>query len=502
MDVLLALAGPRDPYVSGLATQEEPGPLLTLLRARPFDRILLLSTPATATAAHDTVEAMRSECPACEVELREIPLYDFTSYSEILRELQRLAADLRGYLPHARWYISVASCPSEVHACWMLLAAGGDFRAQIIQVRPPQPGSADLPVVTEVNPQDPDFPVVPGRGDRVREAYLGPPELDDALRQIGIVGDHPGLRFALDRAGLAAPSDASILIFGETGTGKELFARLIHRLSDRAHAPFVSINCGAVPKDLVESVLFGHVRGAFTGATQDYRGKFCEADGGTLFLDELLELPPDSQVKLLRVLEDGIVEPLGSSRSRRVSVRVVAATNRDPHKAIKNGQFREDLYHRVGTVEIILPPLRERAEDIPKLALHLLDNINRQLRRPKRLSPNALARLQSQGWRGNVRDLRNTLVRSAMFCREDIIDADDLQLSSGGEPAPFAFLPRPHEGFKLREYIDEIRRRLIERALEDACGNQSRAAQLLGISPQALHKYLSGQAERSTLVDE
>lgn len=502
MDVLLALAGPRDPYVTGLAAQEEPGPLLTLLRARSFDHVVLVSTPSTASATHDTVDAVRAECPASEVEVRAIPLYDPTSYSEILSALQRLAADLRGYLPHARWYISVASCPPEVHACWMLLTAGGDFRAQIVQVRPPETGSADPPVVTEVNPQDPNFPVVPGRGDCAREAYLGPADFDDALRQIGIVGDHPGLRLALERAGLAAPSEASILVRGETGTGKELFARLIHRLSDRAHAPFISINCGAVPKDLVESVLFGHVRGAFTGATQDHRGKFCEADGGTLFLDELLELPSDSQVKLLRVLEDGIVEPLGSSRSRRVSVRVVAATNRDPHKAIKNGQFREDLYHRVSTVEIVLPPLRERAEDIPKLALHLLDNINRQLRHPKQLSPEALARLQSQGWRGNVRDLRNTLVRSAMFCREDVIDADDLQLSGGGEPDPFAFLPRPHDGFKLREYMDEVRRRLIERALEDARGNQSRAAQLLGISPQALHKHLSGQTGRSSLVDE
>jgi transcriptional regulator with AAA-type ATPase domain len=502
MDVLIAFAGPRDPYVSGLASQEEPGPLLTLLRARRFERILLLSTPLTAAAAQASAEAVGTEMPECEVELREIPLYDHASYSEILNVLQRLAVDLRGYLPHARWYISVGSCTPEVHACWMLLAAGGEFRAQILHLRPAQAGSADSPVVTEIDPRDPRFPVVPDRGDVVREAYGAPPDFDVALRQIGIVGDHPELRIALERASLAAPTDASVFIRGETGTGKELFARLIHRLSDRAQAPFVSINCGAVPKDLVESLLFGHTRGAFTGATQDHRGKFCEADGGTLFLDELLELPRESQVKLLRVLEDGIVEPLGSSRSRRVSVRVIAATNREPREAIRAGEFREDLYHRVGTVEIVLPPLRERAQDIPKLALHLLDSINRQLRHPKRLTPTALARLQSHPWSGNVRDLKNTLVRSAMFCREDEIDASDLQLSAEQERDEFAFLPSPHEGFKLREYMEEVRRKLIERALEEARGNQSRAAQLLGISPQALHKYLSGRDDRSTSVDE
>jgi len=251
------------------------------------------------------------------------------------------------------------------------------------------------------------------------------------------------------------------------------------------------LNCAAIPKDLVESMLFGHKKGAFTGAISDQLGKFDQADGGTLFLDEIGELSVSTQAKLLRVLEDGLIDPLGGRKAHKVNVRVIAATNQDLAKAIRSGKFREDLYYRLNVGEIRLPPLRERKSDIPKISLHILDHVNSMLKRPKRLSPDALSRLQHHSWPGNVRDLENVLERSARLARQDVIDADDLMIS---EPVtysdPLAVLPEPDEGFSLEEYIASARKQLMLRAVELANGNQSEAARLLGITPQAVHKFL------------
>jgi len=288
-----------------------------------------------------------------------------------------------------------------------------------------------------------------------------------------------------------AQSSAPILLIGETGTGKELFARLTHLLSGRPPDRFTPLNCAAIPHELVESILFGHVKGAFTGAVSDQRGKFGEADGGTLFMDELGELPVSTQVKLLRVLEDGIVEPLGGKSSHKVDVRIIAATNRDLGKQIRQGRFREDLYYRLNVGEIKLPALRERKSDIPKLALHILDQINSTIRNPKRFSPEALVRLENHSWPGNVRDLENVIERSARLSRREILDADDLLISEPITYAdPLTSLPDPYEGFSLENYLTGARKQLLLKALEIAGGNQSKAARLLGITPQAVFKFL------------
>jgi transcriptional regulator with GAF, ATPase, and Fis domain len=309
--------------------------------------------------------------------------------------------------------------------------------------------------------------------------------------QLGIVGDHPAMQRSLEMGAMLASSQAPILILGETGTGKELFARYIHRLSGRPRETFVAVNCAAIPEDLVESLLFGHKKGAFTGAINDQVGKFDTADKGTLFLDELGDLPLPAQAKLLRVLQDGLVEPIGQARAHKVDVRIVAATNRDLRKLVRQGKFREDLFYRMNVGEIQLSPLRERRSDIPKLALHILDRLNASLRRPKRLSAEALSRLQSHNWPGNVRDLENVIERSVRLCRHDVLDADDLLIS---EPVTFAdpldALPDPYEGFSLDEFLGSARKQMILRALEAAKGNQSQAARMLGITPQAVHKFL------------
>jgi two-component system response regulator PilR (NtrC family) len=303
---------------------------------------------------------------------------------------------------------------------------------------------------------------------------------------------------SLEIGAMLAPSQAPILILGETGTGKELFARYIHRLSGRPREIFIPVNCAAIPEDLVESLLFGHKKGAFTGAINDQVGKFDTADKGTLFLDELGDLPLPAQAKLLRVLQDGLVESIGQAKAHKVDVRIVGATNRDLRKLVRQGKFREDLFYRLNVGEIKLPPLRERRSDIPKLALHVLDRLNGSLRQPKRLSAQALSRLQAHNWAGNVRDLENVIERSVRLCRNDVLNADDLLIA---EPVTYAdpldALPDPYEGFSLDEFLGSARKQMILRALEAAKGNQSQAARMLGITPQAVHKFLQQSKPRA-----
>jgi transcriptional regulator with PAS, ATPase and Fis domain len=248
------------------------------------------------------------------------------------------------------------------------------------------------------------------------------------------------------------------------------------------------VNCGAIPETLVESYLFGHSKGAFTGAIKDQKGKFDQAHKGSLFLDEIAELPLQTQTKLLRVLQDGMIEPIGADKPHKVDVRIIAATNKDIKKQIKNGEFREDLYYRLNVGQITIPPLRDRKTDIPKIALSVLDKVNSNLKRGKRITPEALKKLQSYHWAGNIRDLENVIERSALLTKNDVIGVDDLIFEGLDQSTPI--LTEPYEGFILNEYLDSQRRGLINLALEEAEGNQSKAARLLGITPQAIHKFL------------
>jgi transcriptional regulator with AAA-type ATPase domain len=490
--ILLTFTGFHDPYAVGLVGQEEqPGPILSLVGVRSFDRVILFATPGTEKQTSATKEALRLLHPQVEVEVRDFFLSDPTDYPAILRGLRAHTQEICEKNVNAQFFIATASGTPQMHACWVLLTASGEIPAHLLHVRPPRFVSKEHPLVAEVNLTSPEFPLVRANVGSVTTTETLPPNVDVVIRQLGLVGDHPAIVKAVETAAALAPSSAPILIFGETGTGKELFARLVHSLSGRPLERFVPLNCAAIPKDLVESILFGHKRGAFTGATSDQVGKFEQTDGGTLFLDELAELPLSTQAKLLRVLQDGVVEPLGARKSRKVNVRVIAATNQDVRKAIKRGQFREDLYYRLGVGEIRLPSLRERKSDIPKIALQVLDRVNATLKRPKRLSPDALTRLQNHSWPGNVRDLENVIERSVRLARQEVLESDDLLI---GEPItttdPFAALPEPQEGFSLEEYLTSARKQLILRALETAKGNQSEAARLLRITPQAVHKFV------------
>jgi len=492
MNILLTFTGFHDPYAVGLVGEEEqPGPILSLVKARSFDRVVLFSTPGAEKHTLATKEALQFLYPKLKVEVRDLQLHDPTDYLAILRGLRAHLREICESTTPARYFIAVASGTPQMHACWVLLAASGEIPAHILHVRPPRFVSKNHPLVSEVDLTSPDFPLVRANVYAVETPGTVPPDIETAIQQLGIVGDHPTIRKALEVGATLAPSTVPILILGETGTGKELFARFVHQLSNRPPDRFVPLNCAAIPKDLVESILFGHKRGAFTGAIGDQTGKFDQTNGGTLFLDELAELPLHTQAKLLRVLQDGLVEPLGDKKPHKVDVRIIAATNQEIQKAIKQGRFREDLYYRLNIGEIRLPPLRERRGDIPKIALHVLDRVNATLKRPKRLSPDALTRLQHHSWPGNVRDLENVIERSVRLARQDVLNADDLLI---GEPItskdPLTALPEPHEGFSLEEYLTSARKQLILRALETARGNQSEAARLLGITPQAVHKFV------------
>ncbi len=287
----------------------------------------------------------------------------------------------------------------------------------------------------------------------------------------------------LDIALRVAESEASVLISGESGTGKELMARLIHRRSNRREAPLVVVNCAAIPDNLIESELFGHVKGAFTGAVANRKGRFQSARGGTLFLDEIGELKLDMQAKLLRALQEKEVQPVGSDRTEKVDVRIIAATNRDLKVETAAGRFREDLYYRLGVIPLHIPALRERPEDIPTLAKHFLEKLNAPS--GVRFSPAALALMKGYPWPGNIRELQNAVERACILRRGDELTPSELGLpgvaSPRGEVGGLS-LEIPPEGISL----EEVEKELIRKALTRSGGNRSEAARLLKIPRHVL----------------
>jgi len=380
-------------------------------------------------------------------------------------------------------------------------------------------------------------------GYRAREVAFVFRHLDIVGREepvtlFGMVGNGPAIREVFRKINLFAPSDAAVVITGETGTGKELVARALHDRSLRPEGPFVAVNCSAISEELLESELFGHEKGAFTGALRTHRGRFERADGGTLFLDEVGDMPLNTQAKLLRVLEEGTIERVGAEREQRIDVRIVAATNVPLEQAVGTGRFRADLYHRLSVLRIHLPPLRERPEDIPYLVEHFLHLFSRKYkRRIYRLTPEAINLLQAYMWPGNIRELRNVLERVFIENRADVIGArafgewvrerrDFLVVVSGGRgggrlPPPTVILPQKSDAgngavtdagsqvFEAEFYSGDTRSRStrpvnlteedIRRAYRDAGGNLADAARRLGVHRATLYRYMEklGLSRRS-----
>ena len=313
------------------------------------------------------------------------------------------------------------------------------------------------------------------------------------LRQLGrfeqLDGRSPVMQQVYDLIARVAPTQTCVLLTGESGTGKEHAAATIHALSRRREGPFLAVNCGAVAKTLIESELFGHEKGSFTGAENHRRGYFEQADGGTLFLDEVAEMPLELQVKLLRVLETGGILPVGGSEVRPVDVRVIAATNRDPARAVQEGRMREDLYYRLNVFPVVLPPLRDRGEDIDLLADHFLAAVNARESTKKEWSPDARAKLREYDWPGNVRELKNAVERAAILA-DGMIGPDLLPSRKAGSPAS-ASAPGPILQVRVGSTLEDAERRLILATLEQLQGDKRRSAQVLGIGLKTLYTRLS-----------
>ncbi len=519
---LFAFADLKDPYTAGdIAGEMMPGPVLSILAARPFTDLFLFHTPHTEENAAATAGEVRERHPECRVELISLQVSDPKDYSAIMGALGRQVRRLRTMMPGADHSVCVSSGTAEMRAAWFLLHAAGVLPARLLQVGSPAEPLFGSAAVREVSLDGGDWSVLrdlvmpldyfegaaaPAARPSEYDAYSGDtpeycraprpepdPELEPALQELNFHIYSAKMRLLAEKAAVVAAADEATLIQGETGTGKELVARLVHRLSPRRHQKMVTVNCAAIPQELAESHLFGHVRGAFTGAVGDREGVFQAADRGTLFLDEIGELSPACQAKILRAVQFGEFERVGSAKTVRADVRLIAATHRRLAEEVGKGSFRHDLYQRLNILSLEIPPLRERQGEIVQLALALLKSINARRRQPAQISKEGLRRLELHRWPGNVRELDTALRRSVAYAAGPVLRAEDIQIdTSMGDKDPLAALPEPAADFKLEQFLDQVRSHLIRRALEKAGGNQTAAAALLGISKQAVSKFLAG----------
>jgi two-component system response regulator PilR (NtrC family) len=316
-------------------------------------------------------------------------------------------------------------------------------------------------------------------------------ELEKKYTFNNIIGKSPRMQAIFSMVERVARTNSTVLVHGESGTGKELIARAIHFASPRSNRRFLSINCGALPENLLESELFGHERGAFTGAVRDKKGLFQEADRGTLFLDEIGEMTPTMQVKLLRALQEKVVRKVGGTDEESVDVRIIAATNQDLESRITTGDFREDLYYRINVLPIHLPPLRQRREDIPLLVEFFLQKYSQQMDlTPRRISVEAMTMLESYDWPGNVRELENVIERTLALSSAETITTRDLPVHLlTHRRSQSDSIQLPEEGLNLEAYLDDIRAQLMAEALERTGGVQTQAAELLNMSFRSFRYY-------------
>lgn len=412
----------------------------------------------TSTSPKQALEAMTGEEPP-DLLITDISMPEMTGL-ELLAELRR----------------------RDVHVPRLVLSGGSDVQTAVQAVRE---GASD-------------FIEKPFHKERLLMAvhnairHMRKNEAQRRMRQDAgglLIGSGKAMQDLRAMLAKVAPSEGRVLILGENGTGKELVAQSIHEASSRSDGPFVKLNCSAVPKDLAESELFGHEKGAFTGAVALRRGRFEIADGGSLFLDEIGDMPLDMQAKLLRVLQEGTFERIGGSKSYTVDVRVLAATNRDLRAMIEDGTFREDLYYRLAVVEIHVPPLRQRAEDIAELGDHFIAKAAARNRKKNlRLSPEARSALTSHSYPGNVRELQNIIERIGIFSDDGIIDAQTVRNALGGvhqrKNADSLYTPDA----RLSDMMNDLERRVISEAIEHHGGNKSAAARSLEVERSHFYK--------------
>ena len=478
----------------------EAGPLKCLLNHETFDEVHLLSNYASAVGRRYVKWLGNSAV------LHQVKLNNPTDYPEVFNVADaQLAAVVNIPRPHAiDLCLHLSPGTPTMTAIWLLLGKSKYQPATFYQTHENKAWVTTVPfdLIMEFVPQ-----VIRDADARLQAlASQSPRELKGFE---GIVGESRSLRVAAGLARRAATRDVSVLLLGESGTGKEKFAQAMHDASPRREKPFVSINCAAISRELLESELFGHKKGAFTGAVEDRVGAFKAADGGTLFLDEIGECDPAMQAKLLRVLQPPDQDPcrrtffrVGESKPTTSDVRIISATNRDLTNAVAHNEFRDDLYYRIAAITIKLPPLRERREDIPLLVDQLLKQINDNFKDKepgyvhKKISGSAMTFVRKHPWPGNVRQLYNTLLQAAVMTDGETIDRQDIADAVAEVPGKTTtdLLGQPlGEGFVLTDFLEEIQRHYLIRGMKEAAGIKSKAAELLGYKN---YQTLAAQLDR------
>ncbi len=527
MDVLLTFVGNRDPFVEDdYPSSDRDGPVLSLLRERTFAAVHLFTTRNVLLNASGLKRVVRERALCPRVEEENLEISDPTGYEELLPQMWRAAEKVQGSYPAGtEFWIATSSGTPQMHASWLVLALSRRIRGRLLKVTPRRFLKEGQPAVSELFPQAPLFSVeLPEEGGERRlrpvagkraaagsaapavEFPLPAASTDDlALLRVEnqvlrralqgergdsafsrLVGWNGSLRQVVENAARIASEPFTVLLLGETGTGKELLARCIHGISPFREGPFEPVNCGALPVSLAESLLFGHVRGAFTDARCENPGHVGRAENGTLFLDEIGDLPPPLQVKLLRLLQEKEVTPVGG-RPRKVNLRVVAATNKDLESEIKAGSFRSDLFYRL-EFPISVPPLRERRQDIATLAARFMDRLNADRSRPKRLAAETVELLQQMPWPGNVRELENAIKRLYFTTGEETIQPAHFEQAALAACDTQVSVFIPPEGLNLPSYLQELEREYYRQALVRTGNNKAEAARLLSIHPKTFQK--------------
>ena len=494
--VLLSFVGARDPFAR--EETEEIGPILSLLGERgDFSTVVLLHTPnepfkSRALQLAQIVEEKHS----AQVLVEEAALEDPTHHETILREVRRAWGKVARKLEigsDAAVFVFGSSGTPQQQTCWFLLTASGEIPARVLLIREKRFAKKGRSMITEINPRSQEFPRIAPYIQTPEVPTLKREDIRRAREEVGLLGEHPKFLAALKDAAQVARSDASVLILGDSGTGKELMANFIHALSLRNKKEMKVLNCAAIAENLVESELFGHVKGAFTGANRDREGMFMAADKSTLFLDEVGDMSLPVQAKLLRVLEDKKVTPVGGTKPKSVDVRIVAATNRKLDRLMEDGEFRQDLYYRLA-IRVELPGLYQRREDLKIIAPAIFENLNSGFKRNVHLGDDALQALFEHTWPGNVRELRNVL-SNAIFKADKTIGANEIRDSIEKRVSARADLPEPYEGFDVKKYIEDVRLRLYRRAMELSGNKMSRAARLLGVKTPAVQSFFKNRPE-------
>jgi len=495
--VLLSWIGGRD--LDGMTDGAgATGPLISALREGNYDTAELLSNYAPQKT-DSYINALKNHFPSLEINCTPVDLPSGpTAYHEIYPAVDNFLNGVFSKYPKEQITVNLSPGTPAMVAVWILLTKTrypvayvesymlSDSRKAVVK-----PVSLPFSISAELSEQS---------KTRLATRYT-----QTAASEVGatanfgnIFGTSEQMLKAKKRAARLAELDVPTLVLGETGTGKELFTKAIANASSRADKPFRTVNCGAIPPELIDSELFGHVKGSFTGASQNREGLFQEAHGGTVFLDEVGELPPDAQVRLLRVLQEGEIRPVGSAQTVHVDVRVIAATHRNLMDMVSKGEFRADLYYRLAVGILELPSLRDREGEIGALADFLMDQINQELRdqpnyEGKKISPDVKNIILGRRWPGNVRELRAALVRAAIWCESDVITVDEFSEYSGSDAltAKDQAVPEVDHSVDINEVISAVVRPYISNAVRRFGGNKTKAAQFLGLnSQQVLSKWI------------